>query len=170
MFGYGERIWGMSKYRPDGFLRRNDITLCTPAENAIRAAVDAVEEAGAHPLLTDAVNLLDEAREKVADFIDNVPRYDFDDRRPEDRAISLETSLGLIFTALGSKGTQYPPDWSITTKILQRITEVDEEMRQLRNERDGYKDLYEKTSIERNGLMVRLQLIKGEAEKGLKCD
>ena len=96
----------MSKYRPDGFPRRNDITLCTPAENAIRAAVDAVEEAGAHPLLTDAVNLLDEAREKVADFVDNVPRYDLDD-------------LGLIFTAL-----------------------------------------------ERNGLMVRLQLIKGEAGKG----
>jgi hypothetical protein len=60
----------MDKYRPDGFPRRNDITLCTPAENAIDAAVEAVELVGAHPLLTDAVNLLHEAREKVADFIE----------------------------------------------------------------------------------------------------
>ena len=30
----------------------------------------AVEEAGAHPLLTDAVNLLTQAKEKVADFVE----------------------------------------------------------------------------------------------------
>lgn len=42
----------------------------TPAELAIRAAVEAVERVGAHPLLTDAVNLLHEAQGRVADYVD----------------------------------------------------------------------------------------------------
>lgn len=42
----------------------------TPAEKAIRAAMQAVEEAGAHPLLTGAVMLLEEAFHKVADHTD----------------------------------------------------------------------------------------------------
>jgi 3-oxoacyl-[acyl-carrier-protein] synthase III len=50
--------------------RRCRIDLNTPAELAIRAAMEAVEMAGADPLLTDAVILLDQAREKVADFVD----------------------------------------------------------------------------------------------------
>jgi hypothetical protein len=50
--------------------RRNRLDLCTPAELAIYDAVQAVEKAGAHPLLTDAVNLLAQAREKVADYVD----------------------------------------------------------------------------------------------------
>lgn len=52
------------------FPRRNRIYLMTPAELAIRAAVQAVEEAGAHPLLTDAVILLGKAQATVADFVD----------------------------------------------------------------------------------------------------
>jgi hypothetical protein len=47
------------------FLNRN-----TPAELAIRNAVQSVEEIGAHPLLTDAVLLLQQAFNKVADYID----------------------------------------------------------------------------------------------------
>lgn len=54
----------------DGFPRRNRLDLHSPAEAAIRAAVDAVESSGAHPLLTDAVNLLHAARDKVADFVE----------------------------------------------------------------------------------------------------
>lgn len=54
----------------DGFPRRNRVDLYTPAELAIRAAVFAVEEAGCDPLLTEAVNLLQEAREKVADYVE----------------------------------------------------------------------------------------------------
>lgn len=50
--------------------RRNQLQLNTPAELAIRKATQAVEEAGAHPLLTDAVILLGQARDKVADFVD----------------------------------------------------------------------------------------------------
>jgi hypothetical protein len=51
--------------------RRSQLNLNTPAELAIRDAMIAVEEAGAHPLLTDAVNLLQQARDKVADFVDS---------------------------------------------------------------------------------------------------
>ncbi len=53
--------------------RHNRLDLNTPAELAIRAAVEAVEVAGCHPLLTDAVNLLHEARMKVAAFVDGLP-------------------------------------------------------------------------------------------------
>jgi 3-oxoacyl-[acyl-carrier-protein] synthase III len=54
----------------DGIPRRSRLDLHTPAELAIRAAVEAVEAAGAHKLLTDAVVLLHEARERVADFVE----------------------------------------------------------------------------------------------------
>jgi hypothetical protein len=57
----------------DGVPRRRRIDLQTPAEAAIRAAMRAVEEAGAHELLTAAVVLLDEARDRVADFVDQQP-------------------------------------------------------------------------------------------------
>lgn len=50
--------------------RRIRIDMFTPAERAIYDAVQVVEAAGAHPLLTDAVNLLQQARAKVADFVD----------------------------------------------------------------------------------------------------
>lgn len=52
------------------FSRRIRIDLLTPPETAIREAMLAVEAAGAHPLLTDAVGLLGQAREKVADYIE----------------------------------------------------------------------------------------------------
>jgi hypothetical protein len=50
--------------------RRCRIDLMTSAELAIVEAVHAVEEAGADIRLTEAVNLLQAAREKVADFVD----------------------------------------------------------------------------------------------------
>ena len=59
--------------RPDGFPRRNDVSLYCPAEAAIKAAVDAVEATGADVLLTDAVVLLGLAKDKVADFVE-LPR------------------------------------------------------------------------------------------------
>lgn len=52
--------------------RRSDVQRNTSAELAIRIAVQAVEDVGAHPFLTDAVILLDQAREKVADYVDGV--------------------------------------------------------------------------------------------------
>lgn len=53
--------------------RRCDTLRDTPAEKAIRDALSAVEGVGAHPLLTDAVVLLDQARNKVADYVDMPP-------------------------------------------------------------------------------------------------
>ena len=53
--------------------RRICVDKLTPAEKAIYDAVQAVELAGADTRLTDAVNLLQAARDKVADFVDNVP-------------------------------------------------------------------------------------------------
>jgi hypothetical protein len=53
-----------------GIPRRNRTDRYTPAEHAIRAAILAVEEMGAHTLLTEAVVLLAEAQEKVADFVE----------------------------------------------------------------------------------------------------
>lgn len=52
--------------------RRNRLDLCTPAEMAIYNAVQEVEKLAADVRLTDAVTLLQQAREKVADFIDDV--------------------------------------------------------------------------------------------------
>ena len=54
----------------NGIPRRARIDLYTPAEAAIRAALIVVESVGAHPLLTDAVILLGQAQEKVADFVE----------------------------------------------------------------------------------------------------
>lgn len=50
--------------------RRNRLDQNTPAELAIRDAVDAVERMGADVLLTESVVLLGQAREKLADYID----------------------------------------------------------------------------------------------------
>lgn len=50
--------------------RRNRIDLMSPAELAIRDAMLVVEDAGADPLLTDAILLLSEAKDKVSDFVD----------------------------------------------------------------------------------------------------
>ncbi len=52
--------------------RRCDVLRNTPAELAIREAMKLVESVGAHPLLTDAVMLLEQARHKVADYVDAV--------------------------------------------------------------------------------------------------
>ena len=62
------------RLRPDGFPQRNDLTLFTAAERAIWDAMQAVEEMPGHPLLTDAVILLGQAREKVADFVELPPK------------------------------------------------------------------------------------------------
>ena len=52
-------------------MRRNDILQHTPAEAAITAAMDAVERLPADSRLTEAVVLLSQARDKVADFVDD---------------------------------------------------------------------------------------------------
>lgn len=54
--------------------RRNQLLSFTPAELVLFDAVSAVEAAGAHPLLTDAVLLLAQSRTKIADFVDLPPQ------------------------------------------------------------------------------------------------
>ncbi len=54
----------------NGILRRNRIDLLTPSESLIFAAQQSVEVTGCHPLLTEAAILLRQARDKVADYID----------------------------------------------------------------------------------------------------
>jgi hypothetical protein len=50
--------------------RRNRMELMTPVELAVLALMGMVEGMGAHPALTDAVVLLDKARARLADYID----------------------------------------------------------------------------------------------------
>lgn len=56
--------------RPDGFPTRHDVNFYTTAETAIMAAMSAVEISGASLALTDAVNLLSQARDRVADHVE----------------------------------------------------------------------------------------------------
>lgn len=56
------------------YLRRRDIQRMTPAELAIGEAIRMVEAFAADPRLTDAVILLSQAQEKVADYVDGIPR------------------------------------------------------------------------------------------------
>lgn len=53
--------------------RRIRLDQFVPAETAIHYAAELVEAMPAHPLLTDAVVLLQQARAKVADFVDLQP-------------------------------------------------------------------------------------------------
>lgn len=55
---------------PEGVPRRARIELFTPAEKAIYEAMQKIEEMPADVRLTDAVVLLQEAQNKVADFVD----------------------------------------------------------------------------------------------------
>lgn len=57
------------------FSRRIQTNLYTPAEKAIAEAMRVVEEMGADVRLTDAVILLDKAKNRVADFVDGVPGF-----------------------------------------------------------------------------------------------
>jgi hypothetical protein len=54
----------------DGTPRRCRLNLLTPPEIALWQAIRMIEESGSHPLLTEAVTLLQQAREKVADYVE----------------------------------------------------------------------------------------------------
>jgi len=61
-----------SKSMNGSISRRNRIDLHTPEEQAIREAMQKVEEMGADIRLTEAVILLGKAQNKVADYVDGV--------------------------------------------------------------------------------------------------
>lgn len=58
------------RLRDDGIPTRADMRYWTLAEDAIALAMRAVEAAGASLALTDAVNLLSNARDRVADHVE----------------------------------------------------------------------------------------------------
>lgn len=57
----------------NGFPRRSNLDLNEPVELAIRNAINEVEKVGADVKLTEAVILLDQALNKVSDYIDEQP-------------------------------------------------------------------------------------------------
>ena len=57
----------------NGRSRRSQMLLWTPAERAIFDAMQAVEAMPAHPLLTEAVQMLAQAQDRVADFVELSP-------------------------------------------------------------------------------------------------
>lgn len=66
-------VMGVAVFRDDPEFdvpRRADRYRMTRAELKILSAVQEVELVGADPLLTDAVVLLQQARDKVADYVD----------------------------------------------------------------------------------------------------
>lgn len=58
--------------RPDGVFTRIDMNWLTPAETAIFNAIYAVEAAGGSLALTDAVTLLVQARDRVANHVEGL--------------------------------------------------------------------------------------------------
>jgi hypothetical protein len=67
--------WRGGRVFPPATNLRNDMLQWTPAEKAIHDAVQAVEAAGADVLLTDAVNLLAHARQRVAMYVERVDPF-----------------------------------------------------------------------------------------------
>lgn len=59
-----------SHLRPDGFLSRNDIELQTPLEKTLGQTIRDIEAAGAHPLLTEASVLVQQAKSLIADYVE----------------------------------------------------------------------------------------------------
>lgn len=54
------------------FPRRNCVDLYHPLEQRIRETAEAVEAAGAHAALTEALQLINAAQDKVADWVEGV--------------------------------------------------------------------------------------------------
>lgn len=77
--------------------RRNYVDKMCAAELKIREAMEAVECMGADPRLTDAVVLLGEAKESVADFIDGVERKPSLLDKATERIEELEKENEMLF-------------------------------------------------------------------------
>ncbi len=79
--------------------RRNRLDLCKPSELAIVTAVEQVEKMGASVKLTDAVTKLNEARELVADFIDQQIADDWRVKKFDEACTRLGLNSNSIITA-----------------------------------------------------------------------
>lgn len=63
----------LPKMAENGIRRRDRLDLNEPIEKQLRFVASEIEGLGAHPLLTTAVCLLHEARNKVADVLEGAP-------------------------------------------------------------------------------------------------
>lgn len=54
----------------NGCPRKNNLEVMSDEEKAIYDVIRAVEAVGAHPLLTDAVVLLSQAKDKLGEYVD----------------------------------------------------------------------------------------------------
>jgi hypothetical protein len=73
--------------------RRNRLDLSTPAELAIYNAMEEVEKAGADKRLTDALNLLAQAKNLIADYIEGI---EVSQSTPMGNEVSEERILDLL--------------------------------------------------------------------------
>lgn len=107
--------------------RRNRIDLYTSAEKAIRAAILEVEEMGAHPILTEAVGLLGNAQNKVADFVELEP------------AREAEKTYKSDFSGMEKTATQMADEFSgmILGKVARDLLAAQAELRELKGGRDN---------------------------------
>lgn len=61
----------LPKLSPYGYARRQDLTQTTIEEDMIRDCIQRVESLGCHTMLTETINLLDQARNKLADYLES---------------------------------------------------------------------------------------------------
>jgi len=91
--------------------RRARLDRNTHEELLIRTAVDAIEKLPAHPKLTEAIVLLGEARNRVADYVDELPT---DWQALADRL--AEFRHGSVYKPDGSP--RDPEDWLAFEPVL----------------------------------------------------
>ena len=100
--------------RGDGIPTRNDLTQMSDAELAIVKAVREVEAAGASKALTDAVVLLQQARERVADHVEGrvEPASDAGAKSADEVLWKVEVPLlGSFELRPNRRGTLLQPEW-----------------------------------------------------------
>lgn len=112
-----------------GIPRRIDVLRLTPAELAIRAAMLAVEEVGADLRLTDAVCLLQEAKDRVADYIDGIKPEGLYQQRAAERAatqaeLEAATKKTLLAVCEAYGGDPEDPVWGSPEGVASIIEDL----------------------------------------------
>jgi hypothetical protein len=62
--------------------RRNRLDLMHPSEKAILDAMQVLEQAGAHPRLTEVTQILQQAKDKLSDYFDDQEEESTQDSQP----------------------------------------------------------------------------------------
>ena len=104
--------------------RRIQLDKCTPAELAIQNAVWEVEKMGADVRLTNAVILLSEARDQVADFVDGVVTESESEKIKRYINI-LHNYIGVLKLELDNKNNRH---WDIKDTWNKKVREAEVEL------------------------------------------